>query len=352
VRIGLWTTIGSALLMVAAACAQGAAPEAGAVDPVVARVGDQVITQSELEAIAGPSLVALRQQIYQTQVAALEDDIFQRLVREAAAKAGVTDAEYRRMRIDEMVTEPDEGEVVKLMTQFRSQLAEDDAQAREQVIQALKQREKQRLAEDLRKVLFEEAGVEILLEPPRVEVAIAEGTPQQGPADAPITLVEYTDYQCPFCKRVQPTLAALLERYDGTIRHVFKNLPLPMHPQAQLAAEAALCAQDQGTFWKFHDWLFENQKTMNHDTMVAAAGELGMNVDTFTACIDGGTHSEQVRADVNEARGFGITGTPGFLINGRVLTGAQPVEQFEVIINEELDRKGIAIPPKEAETAE
>lgn len=353
-KTGLWTTFGGVLLIVAAvACAQAPAPEAqGGVDPVVAKIGDQVITESELEAITGPSLVSLRQQIYQAQVAALQAEIYERLVREAAAAAGVTEAEYRRMRIDEMVGEPDEGEVVKLMTQFRSQLAEDDLQARQQVIQALTQREKQRLAEELRGMLFAEAGVEILIEPPRVEVQVAEGTPERGSADGPILMVEYTDFQCPFCNRVQPTISALLERYDGKIRHVFKNLPLPNHPQAQLAAEAALCAQDQGKFWQFHDWLFANQRTMNRESMVAAAGELGMDADAFAACIDDGTYGASVRADMNEARSFGITGTPGFLINGRVITGAQPIEQFAAIIDEELERRGIKVQPKEKQSEE
>ncbi len=138
----------------------------------------------------------------------------------------------------------------------------------------------------MRDEMFAEAGVVILLQPPRAEVAITEGTPSRGPVSAPIVLVEYTDYQCPYCSRVQPTIDALMERYDGQIRHVFKNLPLPIHQQAQLAGEAALCAQDQGKFWEFHDWLFANQRTMNRETMIAEAGELGMNVELFTACID------------------------------------------------------------------
>lgn len=349
-KTGMWTTIGSALLsMAAVACAQGPAA-ANADDPAVAKIGDEVITASELEAMTGPSLVALRQKIYEAQMAKLEAEIYERLVKKAAAAEGITEAEYRQKRIDEMVGEPDEGEIVKLMTQFRSRLAKDDAQARQQIVQALKQREKKRLSDELRKVLFAEAGVEILLSPPRVEVDIPDGTPTQGPDDAPIVLVEYTDFQCPYCNRVQPILKALMERYEGQIRHVFKNLPLPMHPQAQLAGEAALCSQDQGKFWEFHDWLFANQRTMNRDSMEAAAGELGMDAEAFTACVDQGTHAARVHSDMIEARSFGITGTPGFLVNGRVITGSQPIEEFETIIDEELERHGIDIPPEQAAT--
>jgi predicted DsbA family dithiol-disulfide isomerase len=345
VKIGMWTTTASIVLsMAAVACAQG---PADADDPVVATMGDEVITASELETLAGSSLVALRQQIYDTQVGKLEGEIYQRLVRQAAAAEGMTEGEYLRSRIDEMVKGPDEDEIVKLMGQYRSQLAEDDVQARNQIVQALSQREKQELSKELRKVLFAEAGVKILLEPPRVEVAIADGTPERGAADGPIVLIEYTDFQCPFCTRVQPTLDELLKRYDGQIRHVFKNLPLPMHKEAQLAGAASLCAQDQGKFWEYHDWLFANQRTLSRDSMVAQAGEFGMDTEVFTACIDDGKYLGTVRTDMAEANSFGITGTPGFLINGRVLTGAQPIEKFEAIIDSELERRGIEVPSKQ-----
>jgi protein-disulfide isomerase len=341
-------TIGCVLLTVAAvACAQQppAAP-AGTGDPVVARIGDEVITESELEDMLGPSLLNLRQQMYQAKLSQLQSEIFERLVTEKATAEGMTRGEYLKKHINDKAVVPDEGEIVKLMTQYRSQLAEDDLQAREQVAQVLKQRQQAGLQEELRKTLFADAGVKILLEPPRVTVAIAQGTPSRGPQDAPIVLVEYTDYQCPYCNRVQPTITALMERYDGQIRHVFKNLPLPNHSQAQLAGEAALCAQDQGKYWEFHDWLFSNQRTMTREMMVAQAGELGIDGELFDACIEQKTHAGAVSADAREARSFGITGTPGFLINGRVLSGAQPIEAFEVVIDEELERKGIDVPAK------
>ena len=345
-KIGMWTMTASILLSVAAvACAQGPVT---ADDPAVAKIGDEVITASELEALAGPSLVALRQKIYDTQVSKLENEIYRRLVQNAAAAEGLTEGEFLRKRIDAMVGEPDEGEIVKLMSQYRSQLAENDLEARNQVVQVLSQREKQQRSQELRQVLFAEAGVEILIQPPRVEVAVADGTPSRGPVDAPIVMIEYTDFQCPYCTRVQPTLDAIMKRYDGQIRHVFKHLPLPMHTEAQLAGAASLCAQDQGKFWEYHDWLFANQRTLSRDSMVAQAGELGMDTEVFTSCIDGGQYLAVVRSDMAEANSFGITGTPGFLINGRVLTGAQPMENFEAIIDDELERKGLAVPGRGA----
>ncbi len=206
-------TIGSVMLAAAAAmaCAQETEKQVPAVagDAVVARIGDEVITETELEAMVGPSLVKLRQDIYNTTVAQLTAQIFDRLVVEKATAAGKTKDDYLKEAVDAKVTDPDEGEIVKVMSMYRNRLAPDDAQAREQVIQALRQQQGAALAEELRKELFAEAGVVILLEPPRVEVAISESTPSRGPVNAAVVLVEYTDYQCPYCARVQPTVAAL-----------------------------------------------------------------------------------------------------------------------------------------------
>jgi protein-disulfide isomerase len=351
----LASSIGCALLMVAVlACAQQQ-PEAAApqvTDEVVARVGDEVITASEMEEMVGPALVSLRQEMYETQKGLLEQRIFQQLVEKKAAGEGLTTVEYLQKNIDGKLTEPAEDEIEKVMTMYRSRLAQDDEAARQQVVQALQQQQTVQLREELRQQLFAEAGVEILLTPPRVDIGIPDNIPSRGAEDAPVTLIEYTDYQCPYCARVQPTIEALLERYEGKLRHVFKNLPLPMHNQAQLAAQAGLCANDQGKYWEFHNWLFENQRTMNRESMVSQAGELGMDGEAFAGCLDQGTHSQQVDSEMAEARGLGITGTPGFLINGRVLKGAQPIEAFEAIIDDELERKGIEVPPKSTETEE
>ena len=352
-KYGLWTIIGCAVLATASlACAQQ--PEAGAAavdDPVVARIGDDTITESQLEEMVAPSLVALRQQIYDAKVGALKSEIFERLVAEAAAADGTSVDEYLKKNVQDKIVEPDKTEIVKMMTMYRSRLSQDDVEARKQVVQVLKQQQQQQVVAELLDAMFADAGVVILLEPPRVEVAIADGTPSKGPRDAPVVLVEYTDFQCPYCSRVQPTLDALVNRYGDQVLFVSKNLPLPMHAQAQLAGEASLCAQDQAKFWEFRGWLFANQRTMNRETMIAAASTLGMDQDVFTTCLESGAHTAQVQADMGEARNFGITGTPGFLINGRVISGAQPIESFEAIIDDELTRKGIEVPPKQAAVA-
>ena len=189
-----------------------------------------------------------------------------------------------------------------------------------------------------------------MLDPPRVKPEIEAWNPTRGPVDAPIVFIEYTDFQCPYCDRVQPTIDALRERYGDKMVHVFKHLPLPMHQQAGLAAEASLCAGDQGKFWELHDWIFANKNNLSRDTLVTQAETLGLDLEAFSTCLDAGTHRGHVQADTAEANSFGIRGTPGFVVNGRVVTGAQPLENFIEIFYDELRRAGIPVPGTETET--
>lgn len=321
------------------------------VSTVVARVGDQEITDDDLEAEAGPALMKLRQQMYDAKMQVLDKKIFNILSEEAAKGAGVPLEQWIRENL--VLAEPSEAEIAQVMAQYRSRLAKEDDAARKQVIDFLKQNTAQKAQADLQQRLVEAAGVEIFLDPPRVEPVLTDNSPSRGPADAPIVLIEYTDYQCPFCGRVQPTLEALRERYGDSIRMVFKNLPLAMHQQAQFAAEAALCAGDQGGFWPMHDWLFANHQAISPETVLAQATEQGLDIDALNVCIDEGRHSAEVEADMKEAGSFGITGTPGFVVNGRILTGAQPLENFIKVIDDELRRAGLPVPePKAPEAAE
>jgi len=344
--------LGSILLVASVACAQPPAGETAGDDSVVARYADQVITSAELDEAVKAQLISLRQQEYELKRQQLEQTIYERLVERAAAAAGVTAAQYTEQQVTAKVGEPSEEEIQKVLTQYRARLNPDDAKAREQVVGYLKQQQQAKLNADLKDRLFREANVEILLEPTRFEAKIVAGNPTRGGGPkAPITLIEYTDFQCPFCGRVQPTLTQIMERYGDSVRHVFKQLPLPMHPQARLGAEASLCANAQGKFWEMHDWLFANKDKIARDTLVTEATALGMNAEAFAACLDGNTFGAQVDEDMSEARSFGITGTPGFLINGIAIRGAMPFEEFTRTIDSELKRQGLPVPVPAAGTA-
>jgi len=333
------------ILATMACAAQGGAKDQSK-NPIVAKVGNREITSAELEKRAAGQLMRVRQQMYEVKKKALEDYIDEILLEEKAKSEGISTEEWLKKNLDSKIVEPTEEEIKKVMEQYRSRLAKDDDQARNQVVTYLRQKSRQDAEHGLKQVLRKNAGIQILLEPPRMEPVIMAHNPTRGPADAPVTLVEYTDFQCPYCGRAQETLETLRARYGDKLRMVFKNMPLQMHPNSHFAAEAALCAKDQGKFWEMHDWLFSHHNELEKEKVYAQAKEMGLDVEAMKTCVDKGTHNSDIDKDVEEAQSFGITGTPGFVINGRLITGAQPVENFEEIINEELSRKGVEIPSK------
>ena len=173
---------------------------------------------------------------------------------------------------------------------------------------------------------------------PTLEVrdVATEGRPQRGADDAPITIVEFTDYECPFCGRyIRDTYPALMAEYGDRMKYVVRNFPLSsIHPNARKAAEAAECAFDQGRFWEYHDALFQNQGALDVPSLKAYAEELGLDVETFSTCLDSGAKREVVAADHRDALAHGVNGTPTFFVNGRMLVGAQQLAAFEALLTD------------------
>lgn len=186
--------------------------------------------------------------------------------------------------------------------------------------------------------LHEAADIRIQLERQRAQVAAIGAS--MGPESAPVTIVEFSDFQCPYCARVVPTLKQIAARYPEQVRIVFRHLPLDFHAQAKLAAQASVCADDQDRFWPFHDKLFENQRAMQREQLVVYATELELDIASFEVCLDDPKTLARVDADLADARELGATGTPAFYINGIMLSGAQPFENFDAIIIEELKESG------------
>ncbi len=158
-------------------------------------------------------------------------------------------------------------------------------------------------------------------------------TPVQGNRNAKIMLVVFSDFQCPFSKRGADTVHALQQKYGSNLMYVYKNLPLPFHPEAMPAAKAALAAGKQGKFYEFHDKLFEKQAEIGEALYVQIAKDLGLNVEKFNADRNSPEIEAQVKADAEQANKIGFNGTPGFALNGVKILGAYPTEHFEKIIN-------------------
>ncbi|GAB4504360.1 MAG: hypothetical protein Fur0043_13540 [Anaerolineales bacterium] len=166
-----------------------------------------------------------------------------------------------------------------------------------------------------------------------------DGFPSIGPEDAEIVIVEFSDFECPFCKRWHDqTYRPLMEAYPGKIRLVYRNLPLPElnHTNAVSAAEAAMCAGDQQAFWEFHDKLFSDEYGLGEEAYLKYAADLGLDVDAFTECITSRRHQEFVEKDRQFSKQLGVTGTPTFFINGLAIVGAQPLQVFQQVIDQEL----------------
>jgi protein-disulfide isomerase len=166
--------------------------------------------------------------------------------------------------------------------------------------------------------------------------AIVGDAPVKGPKDAKVTIVMWSDFQCPFCSRVEPTITQLLREYPKDVRVAFKQLPLPFHNNAHIAAEASLAAHEQGKFWEMHEKLFQNQQALDRASLEKYAGELGLNVKRFAQALDSGKWKAKVDAELAEGNKIGANGTPAFFINGRSLSGAQPIDRFKAVIDAQL----------------
>ena len=167
-----------------------------------------------------------------------------------------------------------------------------------------------------------------------------EGRPYLGPTDAPVTIVEFTDYECPFCRRhFQDTMPQLLREYEGSIKYVILNFPISrIHPYAQKAAEAAECAYDQNKFWEYHDVLFQNQRGLDSKSLKIHAEDVGLDTDVFGNCLDSGAKAQLVLDNLQDGEGYGVSATPTFFINGQRLIGARPFSSFQVLIDAALNR--------------
>ena len=324
------------IFALATACSQQ--PPVEAAEPegrskVVAVLDGEAITDDDLD-IQG-ELKKLEQEAYKVRQKALDRVITAKVLEKEANKNGIEVEELLKANVDVTVAKPTLNEVESFYRQRRSRFRKPFEEVEEQaaaIVEALKIREARlRYTAGLRK----DSKLEILLSPPRFAVN-TENAHRRGPADAPVTLVEFSDFQCSYCKRVQPTLKTLFEEYEGKISWVFKDLPLTsIHPDAAGAAEAARCAGDQGKFWEYRDALFAEGRVTKeiHPKIVEA---LDLDTAAFEECTSSKKYNEAVQADGAEAASLGISGTPAFVINGILLSGAQPREEFVRIIDAEL----------------
>jgi protein-disulfide isomerase len=306
----------------------------------VAVVGGQPILARDLDAAVKSQIAALRNalmnQEFQIKNKALDDLIRQRVLDVEAARQGLTVEQLFAREVDAHIPTPIDAEAYAYYLGNRSQVNKPFKEVRAQMQAALKALEIKQMRDDYVDYLRAKADVSIRFHQPRTEVSFDRGR-LRGDPKAPVTIVEFADYQCPYCEKVEATIQELLKKYPGKVKVAFRDFPLAaIHPNAQKAAEAVRCAGQQGRFWEFHDVLFAAQAKLDEPGLRAEAHTLGLDEKAFSSCLQSAEVASQVARDQEDGKNAGITSTPGFFINGLFLNGAQPVAEFEKLIDNEL----------------
>jgi protein-disulfide isomerase len=339
-----------AALVAAVACQspRSAQPSQPKQDPAapVAKIGGKSITAGELDTTVKKDLAQLEQQYneqkYQVRRNALESMLRQRAFEEKAKSLGISRDELLNKEVVSKIAEPSDEEVRALYDRAKAsgQQLPPLEQVKPDIVRFIKNQKGQGALAEYYENLKKEMGIEVLLpayEPPKV--AVAAVGPSKGPDGAPVTIVEFSDYECPFCVRAEATVKDLLAKYPGKIKLVYRDYPLPMHPRAPKAAEAAHCAGDQGKYWEMHDKLFTPGAKLEVADLKTHARDVGLDGGKFDKCLDSGEKAKDVDANRKAGDEAGVSGTPAFFINGRLLSGAQPLEAFSAIVDQELKQK-------------
>lgn len=333
-----WRSVYAALALSVAGCAASDRPE------TLATIDGDPVTMADVEELAGTELGQLDHEYnvrrYQLIESALEQLVRDRLLDSEAEARGVTTDEL--VAAETGATEPvTDEEVAEWYNRNEASLGGRSLEELyQQIVDYLEGTRRQQMLNQLAQRLRQEREVVFLLEPFRVELHNV-GAPAQGPAGAPVTLTEFSDFECPYCGRFFPTLQQLKENYGDRLRIVYRQFPLNNHPNAYPAALASLCAHEQGRFWEMHDLMFAEQDRLEVESLKEKAGRLGLDRARFDACLDSAQYAEQVRQDVLEANRVGVQGTPAVYVNGiPVPRGAAPYPVIAGMIDEELERAG------------
>lgn len=311
------------------------APEATP-SAVLATIEGHAITQADIEEHIKSAMLRLNTQIYTLKKRAVDALIDERLVAVEAAKRGLSRQELLQREVTDKAKTVTEEEIEAFYKAHKARLGNKPLdELRDRIVQQLQRTAQRERRQAFLQALRKGAAITMNLKPPIVEVAI-DGAPTLGSAEAPVTVVEFADYECPYCARVQATLKKIRETYKDQVRFVFKDFPLSSHSQAQKAAEAARCAGQQDKYWDYHDVLFRNTKALQVDKLKQYAADLRLDTARFDTCLDSGQQAAAVRRDHAQGSQLGVSGTPAFFINGRFISGARQFSAFQEVIDEVL----------------
>ena len=311
------------------------APQASSGDPVATVAGQPISEQELLETVGPQQSMQLRMQEYEAKSKALESLIRLKLVQAEAKKRGIPAEKLVEQEVESKVPDPTDGEVEAYFW-GQNRAGASFEEVKEQYRSSLKQLKLHKARQVYADSLRTKTNVAVLLRPPSVTVAY-DPERVKGDPKAPVTIVEFSDFQCPYCKKSESTLHELLTKYSGRVKLAYLDFPLrDIHPQAQRAAEAARCAGEQGKFWEYHDSLYAEQSKLDGAELLTRARALHLDEKLFQSCLDSGKFKSKIEADMEQGRKVGVAGTPGFFVNGVFLSGALPPADFEKIIDIQL----------------
>ncbi|HET8964699.1 MAG TPA: thioredoxin domain-containing protein [Candidatus Acidoferrum sp.] len=302
----------------------------------LATVEGQAITETDLAPYVAGQLRPLKEQEYEIKKKALDILIGQRVLEAEAKKRNVSTEKLLQQEADAKVPEPTDVEVGAIYAVQKEQFNKPLEEVKGQIQQTLKRARVQQARQEYSTRLREGTKVSILLAPPRTEVSFDPARVRGNPK-AEVIIVEFSDFQCPYCGQVQGALRNVLAKYPATVALAFRDLPVPqIHPMAIGAAQAGRCAGEQGKFWELHDLMFADQSNLDRDGLLKKAQTLQLNQKEFSLCLSSEKYKEQIQQDGQEGMRAGVTGTPGFFINGIFMSGALPEAAFLKVIEEQL----------------
>jgi len=302
----------------------------------LATVDGQPLTDEDLAPYVQSQLRPLREQEYQIKKKALDTLITQRILEAEAKKTGLTREKLLEQEVDAKVAEPTDVELNAIYAVQKEQINRPFEEVKTQLQQSLKKAKIQQARQEYSARLREQAKVAVLLGPPRVQVGFDPARVRGNPK-AKVMIVEFSDFQCPYCGQVEATLKNVLAKHEGNVALAFRDMPISqIHPFAQGAAEASRCAGEQGKYWEYHDLLFADQDSLDRNGLIAKAAKLQLDAKQFEACVSSEKYKAQVQQDNQEGLRAGVSGTPGFFINGIFMSGAQPEASFGKVIEEQL----------------
>jgi predicted DsbA family dithiol-disulfide isomerase len=310
---------------------------------VVAQVGDTQITEEQLEkqsaadlARARAGLLHAQYEYYSAEREAVDKEIDQDLLAEEARDENLPVDELLERHVESRIKNPSEETLHFYFLNIKTD--QPYSVVRPKIVDRIHSLQEKNYTEEYVKSLRAKRRVTILLKPPREDVAVGD-TPVMGPSDARVTIIEFADFQCPYCRASEPTLSQLREQYKGKIRYSYRDFPLPMHPYAEKAAEASRCAGEQGQFWPYHDRLFTGAESLTDAHLRSTAAELKLDSGKFDKCLDSGKEQAAVAKDFDQGKSLGITGTPSFFINGYYISGAVSYDQMRELVDQQLAQR-------------